>query len=77
MLTACSTAPTDPSVEYRVWSPPAHLLADCPVTPWSGGDWAEVVELAQARQADLARCNADKRALREALREARETFRGL
>lgn len=71
-LTGCSA--TSPTIEYRLWTPPAHLLADCRVTDWAGGDWADVVDLAEARLADVQRCNADKRALREEVESAREAW---
>lgn len=66
-LTGCSASPV---IEYRLWTPPAHLLADCPVTEWTGGEWADVVDLAEARKADLAACNADKAALRASVEAA-------
>ena len=70
--TGCSA--TRATIEYRLWTPPAHLLADCPATPWTGEDWADVVELAEARLADVQACNADKAALRESVAAAREAW---
>lgn len=67
-LTGCSA--TRERIEYRLWTPPAYLLADCPVTEWAGGEWADVVDLAEARKADLADCNADKAALRASVEAA-------
>lgn len=57
-----------------MWSPPEHLLADCPVTPWSGEDWSDVAELAESREADLEACNQDKAALRRELEKAEEAW---
>lgn len=56
--------------EYRVIVPAEHLLADCPVTEWQGGDWLAVSDLAEARKADVENCNADKRAIRAQVEEA-------
>lgn len=72
MLTGCSTPL--PSTEYRLWTPPANLLADCPVTEWAGGTWADVVDLAESRKADLADCNADKAALRSSVEAAKAAW---
>ncbi|WP_299310685.1 hypothetical protein [uncultured Halomonas sp.] len=44
------------------------------MTPWTGEDWADVVELAEARLADVQACNADKAALRESVAAAREAW---
>lgn len=71
-LTGCSV--TETRTEYRVWTPPDHLLEDCPVTLWTGGDWADVVDLAEARRADLKHCNTHKRALRKSMEAAKKVW---
>lgn len=73
-LTACSAVSPEPRIEYRVVAPAAHLLADCPVPEWAGGEWADLVDLAEARRAALVGCNADKAAVRGEVEAAIRTF---
>lgn len=70
LIVSCGTTKTD--IRYETWTPPDELLRDSTVTPWSGDTWADVVELAEERRKDVQRCNADKAALREQIREIRE-----
>lgn len=60
--------------QYRVIAPPVHLMVESPIPAWAGGDWAAVIDLAEARRVSLDQCNADKRAIRDYVRHARETF---
>lgn len=46
-------------------APPRDLLQDCPVSDYPVLTNADLARLARDRADDLARCNADKEALRE------------
>jgi len=73
LIASCAGQPTT-RVEYRLVTPPAHLMASTPVPAWAGGDWAAVADLAESRKAALQQCNADKASILDYVRHAQALY---
>lgn len=51
--------------ETRYNAPAPALLQPCPKPQWSGGTYADLVDYAKTLQGTIAKCNKDKKALRD------------
>ncbi|WNV48189.1 0-spanin [Caulobacter phage Quill_5.2] len=60
-MTACASKPP----KTLVLSVPEYLIQDCPETPVSLRVNSDLANKAIALKSDLAKCNADKKAIRE------------
>ena len=54
---------------------PDHMLRDCPIPEWEGGDYEAVAVLAESRKKALKDCNDEKAAARKYQEDAQKLTR--